>query len=71
MSQTHSSLAAQLLEAGTCLNLASNEVLHLAEEVLGTRIAFPDPTTKTKVLNDVNKAKGQNDLVSPRTHRVS
>jgi hypothetical protein len=61
MSLTHNSQAAQMLEVGTCPTSAFDEVLHLAEEVPGTKTASLDPVTgkDQKSKNDVNKETEQ------------
>jgi hypothetical protein len=45
------------VEVGTCPTSTSDEVLHLAEEVSGTKTAFLDPMIDKdqKSKNDVNK----------------
>jgi hypothetical protein len=50
-----------MLEVGTCPTSAFDEVLHLAEEVPGTKTASLDPVTgeDQKSKNDVNKETEQ------------
>jgi hypothetical protein len=64
MSQTHNTLAAELLEVSTCPTSASVGAARVHEEVLGTKTDVHDPASnqRPKELNDIKQQSEQKDL---------